>query len=233
MMSNSDSSWKTLYKIGGFSALIFILYSLVTMVLLVTIGGRPETARETLELLSQNRLVGLLRLDVLTLIVVPLYFPIFLSISAALRRCQPGLTLLGAVLALSGLTLFLATPTAFPLIPLAEKYAAAGSAPEADHILVVAESLMAADTWHHTGAMTGGILMLVAVILISVVMLKSESFSKWTAYFGILTHGLDLLRVLVSFFFPDASVFIMAVAGLLYLVWFPLLARDLFRLAKE
>jgi len=48
----------------------------------------------------------------------------------------------------------------------------------------------------------------------------------------IVTHGLDLLHLLVGFFIPT-GVILMAIAGPLYLVWFPLLARDFFRLVRE
>jgi hypothetical protein len=64
-------------------------------------------------------------------------------------------------------------------------------------------------------------------------MLNSSDFGKWTAYVGILSHGLDLIRVFIGFFIPQASVIVMTIAGPLYLVWFPLLARDFFRLGQK
>lgn len=92
---------------------------------------------------------------------------------------------------------------------------------------------MAADMWHSSGAMIGGFLMLVAALIVSIVMLKSENFSKATAIIGILTYGFDLANKLVSIFAPQVGIVFMMIAGPLYLVWFPLLARDFFRLAKE
>ena len=83
-MTENDFNWNALYKIGGVSTCIFIVYSLVTMIIVFGIGGRPETALETFELLQENKLIGLLRLDVLTLIIIPFYYPIFLSIFAGL-----------------------------------------------------------------------------------------------------------------------------------------------------
>lgn len=63
-------------------------------------------------------------------------------------------------------------------------------------------------------------------------MLRSPAFSKVTAWVGVVMHGLDLLHIVAGFFVPAAGVALMMVAGPLYLVWFPLLARDFFRLAK-
>jgi hypothetical protein len=86
--------------------------------------------------------------------------------------------------------------------------------------------------WHSSGAMIGGYLMLIAALIGSVVMLKSENFSRATAIVGIVTYGLDLMHKSVSIFAPNIGIFFMMVAGPLYLVWFPLLARDFFRLSR-
>lgn len=91
---------------------------------------------------------------------------------------------------------------------------------------------MASDMWHSSGAMIGGFLMLIAGLIVSVVMLKSENFSRATAIVGILTYGFDLVHKSVSIFAPQVGILFMMVAGPLYLVWFPLLGRDLFRLAR-
>ena len=191
------------------------------------------TALEAFELLQENKLIGLLRLDVLTLIIIPFYYPIFLSIFAGLRNRQIGVVSLGSLLSFAGLTLFLATPSAFSIVPLSDKYAAATTPVLKQQFLAAGEALLAADMFNNSGAMIGGILMLVAVLILSAVMLKSDHFSKSTAYVGIITHGLDLAHVLVGFFVPQVGVILMVVAGPLYLVWFPLLARDFFRLGRE
>ena len=149
------------------------------------------------------------------------------------RNCQIGVVSLGLLLSFAGLTLFLATPSAFSIVPLSDKYAAATTPVLKQQFLAAGEALLAADMFNNSGAMIGGILMLVAILILSAVMLKSDHFSKYTAYVGIITHGLDLAHVLVGFFAPQVGVILMVVAGPLYLVWFPLLARDFFRLGRE
>jgi hypothetical protein len=228
----SVTGWNSLYKIGAAAALIFVLYSLATIIIAFFLGGMPESAQEAFTLLEGNRIVGLLRLDALTLLVVPFYYPIFLSIYAALKETERAFTSLGALLAFAGATLFLATPSAFPLIPLSERYAAAATVAQKQQMLAAGEAILASDMWHGTGAMTGGILMLMAAVILSVVMLYSDRFGKGTAYVGVLTHGLDLVRSLAAFFSPQVGVILMVIAGPLYLVWFPLLARDLLKLGR-
>ena len=64
-------------------------------------------------------------------------------------------------------------------------------------------------------------------------MLSNSAFGKATAYVGVVTHGLDLTHLLVGFFIPTGGVILMMIAGPLYLIWFPLLSRDFFRLARS
>jgi hypothetical protein len=226
-------SWGGLYRVAAVAALIFTVYSLVTMALLLTVGGQPESAAEAFDMLGKSRLIGLLRLDVLTLLIVPLYYPIFLSIFAALRKTHLAYSTLAALLAFAGVTLFLATPSVFSWLALSDKFAAATTQAQKEQLLGAGEALLATDMFHGSGAIIGGVLMLVAALVLSVLMLRSEAFGRATAYVGIVSHGLDLLRIFVSSFAPQAGVLIMAVAGPLYLAWFPLLARDLFRLARR
>ena len=89
---------------------------------------------------------------------------------------------------------------------------------------------MVTDLWHGSSAFVGGLLLQTSTLLISLVMLRSNSFSKLTAWVGVVTHGLDLVHVLLMLILPSLGVILMAVGGTLYLVWFPLLARDFFRL---
>ena len=233
LASSENSGWSSLYKIGAVAAWIFVAYSLVTIIIFMFLSQVPETALEAFNALQENRIIGLLRLDALTLIVVPLYYLIYLCIYHGIKKSNNAYASLGALLAFAGVTLFLATPSAFSLVPLSEKYAAATTAAHKEQILTVGEALMASDMWHSSGAMIGGILMLIAALIVSVVMLKSENFSNATAIVGILTYGFDLMHKSVSIFAPNIGMFFMMVAGPLYLVWFPLLARDFFRLGSR
>jgi hypothetical protein len=231
MSENTD--WKIVYRVAGITCLVFILYSLVTMISQMVIGGQPETATEVFAMLQENRLSGMLRLDLLTLLVVPMYYPIFLGIYAGLKKYQPAIAALGALLAFAGVTLFLATPSLFSFLTLSERYAAAATSSQQEMYLTAGEALLAADMWHGSSALIGGTLQLTAGLLFSFVMLRSQYFSKATAVVGILTYVFDLIHVLVGIFAPQAGVIFMIVAGPLYLVWFPLLARDFFKLARH
>ncbi len=230
---STSPEWTRLYAIGGISAMVLLLYSLATMLILILIGGQPESAREGFAMLQENKLTGLLRLDILAIAVMPLYYVIFLAIYGSLRSMREGLAAVATLLVFAGLTLFLATPSAFSWIALSDKYAAAMDEAQKAMLLASGEAIMASDMWHGSGAMMGGVLLQTGALLVCILMLGNRAFTRATAYVGIVTHGLDLLHIFAAFLLPMAGVALMAVAGPLYLFWFPLLSRDLFKLGRS
>jgi len=79
-MKKENTSIRLLYQLGGLTCMILIAYSLFTMLIMVGIGTPPETIEECFSMLKENRLYGLLRLDILTVFVMPLYYLLFYSI---------------------------------------------------------------------------------------------------------------------------------------------------------
>lgn len=229
---SATSDWNGLCWTGGIAAFVLIVYSLATMVQLVVLGGQPATAAEAFSLLQNNRIVGLLRLDLPTVLAMPLYYFVFIGLFAALRRADCAYVTLSAGLAFVGVTLLLATPTALSMVSLSEKYSAASTETVRVQIQAAGEAILATDIWHGTGAIMGGILLQSGTVLVSVVMLRSDVFSRTIAYIGILTHGLDLAHIILGVFLPAAGIVLMAVAGPLYLIWFPLVGRRLLQLGR-
>jgi hypothetical protein len=232
-VGSDDRGWDALCWVGGVATFILMAYSLATMVQLVVLGGQPTTAAEAFSLLQNSRVLGLLRLDLPTVLVLPLYYLVFLGLFAALRRSDAAYATLSTSLAFAGVTLVLATPTALSMLSLSEKYAAATTEPMRLQFLAAGEAVMAADIWHGTGAIIGGLLLQSGAVLISVVMLRSNVFSKTVAYVGIVTHGLDLAHILMAPLVPGAGFVLMVIAGPLYLIWFPLVGRRLHQLGQR
>jgi hypothetical protein len=230
---SAASEWNFLCRIGGIAALILIVYSLATIVQLLVLGGQPATAAEAFRLLQRDRIVGLLRLDLPTVVAMPLYYLLFLGLFAALRRTDCANATLSTSLAFVGVTLLLATPTALSMISLSQKYGTATTEATRNQLLAAGEAILATDIWHGTGAIMGGILVQSGAVLISVVMLRSSVFSRTTAYLGILTHGLDLAHIVCGLFLPVSGVVLMAIAGPLYPIWFFLVGRRLLQSAAK
>ena len=74
---------------------MLIAYSLGTMIQLAALGGQPKTAAEAFRLLQANRVLGLLRLDLPTVLAMPLYYLLFLGLFAGLWRTSHSLATLG------------------------------------------------------------------------------------------------------------------------------------------
>ncbi len=218
---------------GGIAAFVLIAYSLSTIVQLIVLGGPPATAAEAFRLLQSNKMVGLLRLDLPTIVAMPLYYLVFLGLFAALKRTDRANAILSTSLAFVGVTLLLATPTALSMISLSQKYAAATTEASRTQFLAAGEAILATDIWHGTGAIMGGILVQSGAVLISVVMLRSSVFSRTIAYLGILMHGLDLAHIVFGLFLPGTGIVLLAISGPLYPIWFFLVGRRLLQLTSR
>jgi hypothetical protein len=229
----SNNHWKSLFKISAWVAWILLAYSLVTMFIMFVLGTPPTTAAEIFKMLEENRLVGLLRLDLLTVLVyMPLFYLLLLGLYVALKKTHSVSAAIVMLLGCAGVTLFLATPSVFSWLALSDKFAAATGEAQKTLLLAAGEAILVSDMWHGTGAIIGAILIQTSTTLISIAMLSSNAFRKSTAYVGVATHSLDLARLLLGFFLPSVGFGLMAIAGTLYLVWFPLLAWDFFRLGR-
>jgi hypothetical protein len=222
-----------LCRVGGIAALLLIIYSVAMMVQMVVLGGQPASAAQAFDLLQHHRVEGLLRLDLPTVAVLPLYYLLFLGLFAALRKSDHDTALLSTALAFVGVTLVLATPTALSMLSLSDKFAGASSEAVRNQLLAAGEAIMAADLWHSTGAILGGMLLQCGAVLISVVMLRGDVFSKTTAWLGIIMHGLDLAHIVGGLCLPVSGAILLAIAGPLYPVWFFLVGIRLLRLASS
>jgi len=229
----NDPAFRSLCKAGGFASFVFILYSLITMVIITVFGGPPTTASEAFSMLQTNRMLGLLRMDLLTVIFIPLYYLIFLGIFLALHGKKNAWSIIALISVFVGVTLFLATPSVLALLNLSDKYALATSENQQNQLLAAGEAMLASDMWHGTGAIFGGILIQFGALLFSIAMLPGNVFNKFTAYVGILTHGLDFAHFFFLFFLPPVGVILLAIAGTLYLLWFPLIGVRLIKIGRQ
>ena len=140
------------------AAFVSLLCSLATIAVFVTVGGPPETAEETFTLLQNDRLVGLLRLEFLSLVNVSVYYLWFFGLYAALRRTDAALSALATLLVFAGVTLFLASHPLSSLITLSDRWTTAATEAQRQQLLAAGEALMAADMWHSTGDAFGGVI---------------------------------------------------------------------------
>ena len=220
-------------RVGAVSAIVLLVYCVEMIVQITVLGGQPSSAAEAFQLLQTNKLVALLRMDLPTVFVLPLYYFLFLALSAVCLRTDGVKSILSAVLVFAGVTLALATPMALSMVPLSEKYAAATTEPARQQFLAAGEAILAADMWHSTGAYVGGLMVQVGAVLICLVMMKNRSFGKLAGWLGVAAHGIDLVHLIFMAVLPKAGAVFMMIAGPLYPVWFWSVGRDLWRVTRR
>jgi hypothetical protein len=173
-----------------------------------------------------------LRGDALLLVLTALYLGTAPALYAALRRQSPVFSALAALFTVLAVVGAFATESTFSLLHLGRQFAAA-SDPHRSRLIAAAEAVIASDMWNGTAGYMGGILLQGSGVMISIIMLRSKDFSKVTAWAGLLGNGFDLVQHVLHPFVPSVAGPIQTVMGVFYVVWYPMLARDLFRLVRS
>jgi hypothetical protein len=232
---DADARWKGLYKIGAAAALIVVLTSLAETIITFFPGGStsPANAAGWFALLQDHAFLGLRNLGLLNIVITSLGIPTFFALFVAQRRKNPAGAGLAMITAFIGIAVFLGTNRAFPMLGLSSRYAAATTEPQRATLAAAGEAMLAVGQSHTPGTFLGFLLSEVAGLAISFVMLRSGTFSRITAYAGILGFALMLVFEVFSSFLTGLSGAAMLLAmggGLLMMVWYILIARRLLQL---
>ena len=145
----------------------------------------PATVLEWFVLFQANPLTGLFFLGLADIIITILWGPMVLALYAVLKQSNQSWTLIATTSVFVGMAFFLATNMAFAMLYLSRQYAAAGTETQQSSLLSAGQAML---------AVTEGArllpLMPLAGLILSTVMLQSKTFSKVTAWAGILGLGL-------------------------------------------
>ena len=212
--------------------MVMMAFFLFDTICWIIIGPYPSDAEGWFTLLQSDRIVGLLLLSFPTLFGMMLYYLIFLSLLIILRQVNKAYAALAALFAFVGLTILLVTNMAYPMAYLCSQYEAVTTEQQKVLLLTAGEIKI---TTLNTGVNLGGFLVEGAAVTFSILMLRSNIFSKITAYMGILGHGLDLLRIIMILaFLPEeiASILLM-IGGLPQFIWLILVGRRFIQLSRD
>jgi hypothetical protein len=221
----TDSSWKSLHKVGSAAALIMALFIPIQIVVFI-VWPPPGTVIGWFTLFQNNRLIGLLDMDLLLIIDQVLLGLILLALYVSLKRASPSFMTIALALGLIGIATYFASTSAFEILSLSNQYAAATSEVERSMFLAAGQVMLA--SWQGTAFDVAYVLEGVALLIIGVVMLRSTIFGKVTARVGILLGVMSLVP-------PTAGTIglIFALGSLVPLeIWDILIARRLFQIAK-
>ena len=224
---------KNLYRIGGISALLQLAAILASIGIAAALGPRPTSAAEFFAIQHANPLAALLRGDfVLMFFLLGAYLGTFPALWWNLRHVHPIAATFAALFTIIAVMLSFSGESTFAMLHLGDLYATASSESARTQLLAAGEAVLAAGWWNSSGSYMTGILLQGSGVIISLVMLRSRDFSKVTAVSGLLGNALDLIQHLLHPFVPSIAVLIQMFMGIFYFVWFPMLARDFFKLAN-
>lgn len=235
-IGNIDSRWKCLYRIGGAAAIIAAVLLLLEIIVFA-IWPQQTTAIDFFILFQSNKLIGLLEFYLLEMFAYILFVPIFLSLYVAIRKSSESYMFLAVILAIIGISIFLSTNNSFSLLSLSDQYAAATTEAQKSILLAAGQTIISNTGQRAVGGFnTGFLLVSIAGIMVSTVMLRSNIFSKSTAYIGILAFAISLADYLRIIFLPSSTILLLVIAilsGLLLIIWFILVGRRLLKIEKN
>jgi hypothetical protein len=220
----SDSDWHWLFRVGGGAALGMVAIIVLQLAVFI-VSPPPSTVTGWFTLFQKSKLLGLLSFECLFLLYGALSIPMSLALYVVLRRTSQSFTAIYLALSLVGVVaLFVARP-AFDMLRLSDQYAAAGTDTQRAALLAAGEALLA--IFHGTAFLVSYVFGSLSGLIISVVMLRSNIFSKLTAYVRIISSVLDF-----GIFVPIVGIFISSFSAVLLLIWNILIARRLLQLGQ-
>lgn len=220
-----ESGWSSLYKIGALSALILVLLTVIQITVFMS-NPPPSTVAGWFALYQTNRLVALIDHDLLLVVDWALFIPIYLALYVALRPTNPGLALLSVALALVAVAVYLSSNTSIHMLLLSDQYAAASTETQRSAYVAAGQAMLA--IYQGTAFQASYVLGSIAPIVISMVMLQSQVFSKATGYAGIAANVLAF-----GLYVPGIGIFLAILSAVALMIWDILIARRLWRMASD
>lgn len=216
-----SDGWRQLYKIGVWAAYLSIAMMLISAAAFFIWPTFPDNI---LEIIIGSKFAGLISLDFLYLVGNFFAVPIYLVLFVTLFKTNKSLSVLALTFGFIG---FMALINARPImesLQIANQYQVAGSAVQKERILASFNALL--EYYHGTSFTIHYAIGTLSLLLSSIVMLKSEIYSKSTAYIGIATCIFTF-----SYYVPVIGTYLSLVSVIGYAIWWVKLGRIFSRLS--
>ncbi|MDF2702688.1 MAG: hypothetical protein K0S10_1634 [Rubrobacteraceae bacterium] len=221
----TDPRWNWLYRIGG-AAAVFAVVVIPIQLLVFVAWGQPETALGWFTLFQDNELVGLLAFESLFVVNAVIGIATALALYVVLRRVNESLMTIALALGFLESVAFIVARPALDMLYLSNQYAAATTDAQRAALLAAGEAMLA--TFNGTAFHVGINLFSIYFLIVPLVMLKSNIFSKLTACIGIVAAILNW-----GLYVPGGiGLFLFTLSVLPLAMWNVLVARRLFQLGR-
>jgi hypothetical protein len=220
-----EPKWKDLYRIGFATCAAFpaaIAAAVLTYFIWPYTPGRAAAA-DIFDALQADRVGGLLSLDLMVPILLPVMVLSTLALYAALKRVNESYALIALAAGLLGAGLWFTARPLAEMVYLSDGFSAAADGAARQRYLAAGEALYS--LFSGTNWIASQFLIAVSGLISSLLMLRSRSFSRATAWTGILLSVAGL-----GFFLPAVGVILLLTGTIAGIVWYILMARDFYRL---
>lgn len=220
-------SWERLYRLGGGAAALFVVLVLIPMTLVFAAPVPPAEGGPLLTYIAAHKGVYLTQLICFVGLAVPALV-VFAAVGLALSAVDRSIAVVGGLLGIVSETIALSlgsSPQSLHggLVVLSDAYATAGTEAQRAGLVGAADALIAA-----TNAVSwAGILTALAILILSSLM-GSGGFGRALAVLGMVTGAVGIVSELFRPMIGPAYL----LYGLLLPIWFALVGRTLWRLAR-
>lgn len=174
---------------------------------------------------QKSAALGLLGFEALLVVYALLSILVAVALFAALRPASPSLAALFLVLSVVGSIAFVAARPAFEMLSLSKQYAEATTEAQRAAVLAAGEAMVA--IFHGTAFQVSYFLGSITGFLIGAAMLRSNIFSRATAYLRIGSSVFDF-----GLFIPGIGLFISLLSVVFLLAFNLVVARRLLQLGR-
>ncbi|HLO30109.1 MAG TPA: hypothetical protein VK249_13280 [Anaerolineales bacterium] len=225
-MKHPAEDMQFLFRLAGAAAILMLAIILIQLVVFMSAPPPYEgTAIDWFNLFQENKLIGLIDFEFLMVIYTVISILVTVALYLTLKHASPAFTALYLALSVIGVMAFIAARPAFEMLYLSNGYAAAGTEAQRAMFLAAGEAKLA--TFDGTAFQMSYVLGSLTGLIISMVMLRTNIFSKRTAYVRIASSLCDF-----GLYIPTIGIFISILSVLFLFIWNILIARRLFQLAN-
>jgi hypothetical protein len=217
-----------LYRLGGIAGLIAGPLTIIDIMIFV-IWPQPTTIVGWFALFQRNSVIGLLDMDLLGMIIYVIIIPALLALYFSLRRSSQSWASIAGLLTFIGMGAYFASNTGVSMLYLSGQYGAAST--DAQRAIFLASGQAVVDIFLGQAFTVSFFLVSTALLITSVVMLRSAVFGRRTAYVGIVANLCGLGEFAPV---PFAIMMVTGVVNAIALgVWFVLIGQELRQLGNR
>jgi hypothetical protein len=231
----ADPAYQSLYKLGGVAAWTVAVLT-IGEVIFFSFYPQPTTVSGWFGLFQNNKVVGLLDFWGLEVLMYVMFILVFLALYFVLRKTSQVPMLIALTFALLGIGVFIATNNPFSMLSLSNQYTNATTAGERSSLLSAGQAILANTNQRAVSGFNMGLfLVYTAGLIVSSVMFQSKSFSRPTAYVGVLAYALSLTDYLREALTSSAIIALLVIlpGALLSVIWFAMVGHRLYQLGKH